>query len=66
MPGENASFAYVMSRAANANLDISAEETAVMEQFVLQHGGLDEPQAILVVEMAKIQSRSRAGPRTTS
>jgi uncharacterized tellurite resistance protein B-like protein len=56
-----ASFAYVMSRAANADLDISAEETAVMEQFVLQHGGLDEPQAILVVEMAKIQARSQGG-----
>jgi uncharacterized tellurite resistance protein B-like protein len=56
-----ASFAYVMSRAANADLDISAEETAVMEQFVLQHGGLDDAQAILVVEMAKIQARTQGG-----
>ena len=56
-----ASFAYVMSRAANADLDISAEETAVMEQFVLRHGGLDEAQAILVVEMAKIQARTQGG-----
>jgi uncharacterized tellurite resistance protein B-like protein len=56
-----ASFAYVMSRAANADLDISADETGVMEQFVLQHGGLDEAQAILVVEMAKIQARTQGG-----
>ena len=41
-PAILASFAYVMSRAANADLDISDEETAVMEQFVLEHGGLDE------------------------
>ena len=38
MPPEEArylaSFAYVMSRAANADLDISDEETAVMEQLV--------------------------------
>jgi uncharacterized tellurite resistance protein B-like protein len=65
MPHEDArylaSFAYVMSRAANADMDISAEETAVMEQFVLQHGGLDEAQAILVVEMAKIQARTQGG-----
>jgi len=56
-----AAFAYVMSRAANADLEISEDETGVMEQFVIQHGHLDEPQAILVVEMAKIQARTQGG-----
>ena len=56
-----AAFAYVMSRAANADLEISENETAVMEQFVIQHGHLDESQAILVVEMAKLQARTQGG-----
>jgi uncharacterized tellurite resistance protein B-like protein len=56
-----ASFAYVMSRAANADLDISAEETKLMEQFAATSGGLDEAQAVLVVEMAKLQARSQGG-----
>ncbi len=52
-----ACFAYVMSRAAAADLDISDEETALMEQFAIQFGGLDASQAVLVVQMAKIQAR---------
>jgi len=52
-----AGFAYVMSRAAHADLHISDEETRVMEQAVVDLAGLDEAQAILVVEMAKIQAR---------
>jgi uncharacterized tellurite resistance protein B-like protein len=56
-----ASFAYVMSRAANADLDISAEETALMERFVVESGGLDEAQAVLVIEMAKLQARTQGG-----
>jgi uncharacterized tellurite resistance protein B-like protein len=53
-----AGFAYVMSRAANADLDISADETALMEEFAVQYGGLDTAQAVLVVEMAKLQARN--------
>jgi uncharacterized tellurite resistance protein B-like protein len=52
-----AGFAYVMSRAAQADLDISADETAVMEHAVVELGGIDEAQAVLVVEMAKLQAR---------
>ena len=52
-----AGFAYVMSRAAQADLDISAEETAVMERSVVELGGIDEAQAVLVVQMAKLQAR---------
>jgi uncharacterized tellurite resistance protein B-like protein len=54
-----ACFAYVMSRAAQADLDISDEETALMEQFAVQFGGLDEAQAVLVVQMAKLQARTQ-------
>jgi uncharacterized tellurite resistance protein B-like protein len=56
-----ACFAYVMSRAANADLDISDDETRLMEQFAVQYGGLDTAQAVLVVEMAKIQARTNGG-----
>ena len=56
-----ACFAYVMSRAANADFDITAEETALMEQFSVEYGGLDTAQAVLVVQMAKIQARVNGG-----
>jgi uncharacterized tellurite resistance protein B-like protein len=54
-----ASFSYVMSRAAQADLDISDAETALMERFAAEYGGLDEAQAVLVVQMAKLQARSQ-------
>jgi uncharacterized tellurite resistance protein B-like protein len=56
-----ACFAYVMSRAANAEDDISDEETAVMERFTVEYGGLDTAQAVLVVQMAKLQARLHGG-----
>ncbi|HEV8490133.1 MAG TPA: TerB family tellurite resistance protein [Candidatus Limnocylindrales bacterium] len=52
-----AAFAYIMSRAAHADLDISEAETAAMERYVVELGGLDESQAVVVVEMAKLQAR---------
>jgi uncharacterized tellurite resistance protein B-like protein len=52
-----ACFAYVMSRAAHADLHISDDETALMERFAAEYGGLDPAQAVLVVEMAKLQAR---------
>ena len=51
-----ACFAYVMSRAAASDFHISDEETALMEQFAIQFGGLDSAQAVLVIQMAKIQA----------
>ena len=54
-----ACFAYVMSRAAQADLDISDAETALMERFAVEYGGLDQAQAVLVVQMAKIQARTQ-------
>lgn len=52
-----AAFAYVLSRVAHADLDISAEETERMEELVRRHGELPEDQAVLVVEIAKAQNR---------
>lgn len=54
-----AGFAYVMSRAAQADLDISDVETALMERFAVEYGHLDDAQAVLVVQMAKIQARTQ-------
>jgi len=51
-----ASFAYLLSRVARADLSISVEETAVMERLLAEEAGLTEEQAILVVQMAKTQS----------
>ena len=51
-----ACFAYVMSRAAQADLTVSDEETAIMERFAAEFGGLDESQAVLVVGMAKLSA----------
>lgn len=56
-----ACFAYVMSRTANADFDISDEESAVMERFSVEYGGLDTAQAVLVVQMAKVQARVNGG-----
>jgi len=52
-----AAFAYILGRVANADLEISAEETREMERLVREHGGLDEEQAILVVQIAKSQNQ---------
>jgi uncharacterized tellurite resistance protein B-like protein len=54
-----AAFAYVMSRAAQADFDISEAETRAMERYVVELGGIDEAQAVLVVEMAKLQARQQ-------
>jgi uncharacterized tellurite resistance protein B-like protein len=51
-----ASFAYILSRVARADLNISAEEMAVMERLVMEYGALPEEQAVLVVQMAKTQN----------
>ena len=56
-----AGFAYVLSRAAHADLDISEDETRLMEQIVTEIGQLPEAQAVLVVEIAKHQSELYGG-----
>ena len=55
-----AGMAYVLARAAYADLSISDVETAAMEQE-LTGAGLDPAQAVLVVEMAKLQEKTGGG-----
>ena len=55
-----AGMAYVLARAANADMSISDVETAAMVQE-LTGSGLDEAQAVLVVEMAKLQELTTGG-----
>jgi uncharacterized tellurite resistance protein B-like protein len=51
-----AAFAYILSRVARADLKISPEETRAMERIVIEHGGIPEDQAIVVVQIAKHQN----------
>ena len=48
-----AGFAYVLARAAHADLEISETESAYIQQAVVDIGHLDDSQATLVVEMAR-------------
>jgi len=52
-----AAFAFLLSRAARADLQIDDDETSVMERLVMQQGGLPEEQAVVVVQMAKTQNQ---------
>jgi tellurite resistance protein len=65
MPAERARYvasaAYTLARAANADFDISAEETAAIETALHANGGVDEATAVLVTEMAKLQARTVGG-----
>jgi tellurite resistance protein len=56
-----AAFAYILARAANADLDISDAETKAMETAIEELGGLDNAQAVLVVQIAKFQARAKFG-----
>ncbi|MEZ0241601.1 MAG: TerB family tellurite resistance protein [Chloroflexota bacterium] len=51
-----ASFAYVLTRAASADLEIAAVELASIERLIGEYGGLPPAQAVLVAEMARTQS----------
>lgn len=51
-----AAFAYILSRVARADLNVSDEETQAMERIVKEHGELSEEQALIVVQMAKSQN----------
>jgi len=52
-----ASFAFVLSRVANADRDVSAEEVSTMESLVVDKGGVTPDQAALVVQMARTQQK---------
>ena len=61
MPADQARFvaaaAYVLARVANADFDMSPEETAYMEKSLVEGSRISEAQAVLVVESAKQQAR---------
>ena len=61
-----ACFAFILSRVANADLQISPEETAEMQRQVAEWGNLPEEQAVLVVEIAKGQNRLFGGTENFS
>ena len=52
-----ACFAYLLSRVAHADLDISDEETEAMERIVIERGHLPEAHALIVVQMAKTRAQ---------
>jgi uncharacterized tellurite resistance protein B-like protein len=54
-------FAYVLGRAAHADLDITSDEIAFIEKTIVEVGGLPEAQAVLVVEIAKHQTELYGG-----
>ncbi len=56
-----ACFAYLLSRVANADLDISEQETQQMEEIVRQFGDLPADQSVLVVAIAKSQAQLFGG-----
>jgi uncharacterized tellurite resistance protein B-like protein len=51
-----AAFGYILSRLARADLKVTPSETRAMEQAVVQHGGIPEEQAIIVIQIAKNQN----------
>jgi uncharacterized tellurite resistance protein B-like protein len=65
MPADQARFiasaAYTLARAANADLDISDDETTAIERELQASDGLDEATAVLVTQMAKLQARTVGG-----
>ena len=56
-----AAFAYILTRAAAADLVITEVETRAIESLVAEHGGLPGPQATLVAQIARHQSRLYSG-----
>jgi uncharacterized tellurite resistance protein B-like protein len=56
-----AAFAYILSRAALADMQISDDETRAMERIVVDHGQIPEEQAIIVVQMAKTRNKLFGG-----
>ena len=51
-----AAFAYILSRVARADMQVSEEETRAMEGIGVEHGKLPREHALIVVQMAKTQS----------
>jgi tellurite resistance protein len=65
MPPERARLvaaaAYTLARAAHADLEITDDETAAIEAELQRDGALDEPTAVLVTQMARLQAKTVGG-----
>jgi uncharacterized tellurite resistance protein B-like protein len=51
-----AAFAYILTRAAAADMEISEVESRTIERLVGEYGGLPEAQSVLVAQIARNQS----------
>jgi uncharacterized tellurite resistance protein B-like protein len=56
-----ASFAFVLSRVASVDDEVTPEEMAAMERLVAEKAALPADQAVLVVQMARQQQRLFGG-----
>lgn len=56
-----AGFAYILSRVAGADHEISEGESSLMERLVAERGQLPAEQAALVVRIAKTQTQRHRG-----
>ncbi|MFB3827711.1 MAG: TerB family tellurite resistance protein [Bryobacteraceae bacterium] len=56
-----ASFGYILSRVANADREITAEETRVMERIIESEGQFSAEQAAVVVKMARMRNELFGG-----
>ena len=65
MPPEQARLlaaaGYTLARAANADLEISEDETTAIERELQEGEHIDEPTAVMVTEMAKLQAKTVGG-----
>lgn len=52
-----AAFAFLLSRVAHSDLEISRQETDMMERIVTEIGGIPPEQAVIVIQIAKTQNR---------
>jgi uncharacterized tellurite resistance protein B-like protein len=52
-----AGAAYVVSRAANADMSITDDEVVLMEKTLVERTGVSEAEAVIVVEIARQQAR---------
>jgi uncharacterized tellurite resistance protein B-like protein len=56
-----AAFGYILGRIADADLKISPEETAAMENAIRERTGLPEAEAIIVTQIAKTRAQLFGG-----
>jgi uncharacterized tellurite resistance protein B-like protein len=56
-----AAFGYILGRVAHADLKISPEETAAMEQIIQKRGHIPESEAVIVIQMAKTRAQLFGG-----